>query len=172
VRGQAPVRTRSGTSDSLTKERFHQCRQTFSHRQDVDGQERIVDRLHGVAGSNRPHVLDALSERLQHRAGSLEGARIGSHHYGKRSRLGPVGPAAHRRIRERNVLLGQPLSDPPGAGGITRGTVEQHGSAPETREQSVGPIQQSLDLTGVGRQVTTTSAPSAACLGVSAIRAE
>jgi hypothetical protein len=39
-----------------------QGRQTFAEGEYVDCQQSIVDRFHGVARTNRTHVLDALPE--------------------------------------------------------------------------------------------------------------
>ena len=69
----------------------------------------VVAGLDGMPRAHRAGVDNVDADVVQHCAGALELRVITAHHDGDGARVGTAGPAAHRRVDERDAPGGQRL---------------------------------------------------------------
>ena len=112
----------------------------------------------------RTAVDDLLREALDHLAHALEGRRLSADHDGERSLLRAAHAAADRRVEEADAVRCERLGDGPRGRGIARGAVDERCSVFEAGEESVGPVEDGVDV-GRRRKAGDDDVRVAHCLG-------
>ena len=113
----------------------------------MNGEERLVHRLHRVAGADVAAVDDLLAERLEHGAHALEDRRVAADHDGQRPLLRADHAAAHRRVDEVDAVCGEPRRAMRARRRRVAGrAVDERRAAFQAGEQTVGSVEQRLDV--------------------------
>ncbi len=125
---------------------FDQCGKTLSYREEIYGQQRVVDRLHGVPRPDWAEVLDSLSEGGEDRPRPAKGRRVPADHHRQSARHGSAHAAAYGCINEGNAMPSQALGNVTGRSWIAGGAIDQESATLQPSFEPIGAIEQQGDL--------------------------